>query len=78
VVANADLIARKPASLSMRGAAALPLVAITAWEVLIDRAKVRRDCKLLIHGGAGGLSVGLSNAYLKSLGLPSLFEEMPT
>ena len=40
VVANADLLALKPKSLSMREAAALPLVTITAWEGIVDRAKV--------------------------------------
>jgi NADPH2:quinone reductase len=40
VVANADLIALKPKSLSMREAAALPLITITAWEGIVDRAKV--------------------------------------
>jgi NADPH:quinone reductase-like Zn-dependent oxidoreductase len=38
VVADADLLALKPKSLSMREAAALPLVTITAWEGLVDRA----------------------------------------
>lgn len=52
---DARLLARKPASLSMREAAALPLVAITAWEGLIDRAQVRPGDKVLIHGGAGGI-----------------------
>jgi NADPH2:quinone reductase len=40
VVANADLLALKPNSLSMCEAAALPLIAITAWEGTVDRAKV--------------------------------------
>ncbi|MFD7874904.1 zinc-dependent alcohol dehydrogenase family protein [Streptomyces sp. NPDC059766] len=49
------LLARKPASLTMREAAALPLVFITAWEGLVDRAQVRAGQKVLIHGGAGGI-----------------------
>lgn len=52
---DARLLAHKPASLSMREAAALPLVVITAWEGLIDRAQVRPGHKVLIHGGAGGI-----------------------
>ncbi|MFD8388797.1 zinc-dependent alcohol dehydrogenase family protein [Streptomyces sp. NPDC059680] len=52
---DARLLARKPASLSMREAAALPLVVITAWEGLVDRAQVREGYKVLIHGGAGGI-----------------------
>ena len=55
VVANADLIALKPKSLSMREAAALPLITITAWEGIVDRAKVRRGQKVLVHAGAGGV-----------------------
>ena len=52
---DADLLARKPANLTMREAAALPLVTITAWEGLIDRADVRPGQTLLVHGGAGGV-----------------------
>src|SRR3984885_11255663 len=55
VVTNADLVALKPKSLSMRGAAALPLIAITAWEGIVDRAKVNRSQKVLVHAGAGGV-----------------------
>ena len=50
-----DLLARKPANLSMRQAAALPLSVITAWEGLVDRAKVHEEQKVLIHAGAGGV-----------------------
>jgi NADPH:quinone reductase-like Zn-dependent oxidoreductase len=39
-VVDADLLAPKPANLSMREAAALPLIFITAWEGLVDRAAV--------------------------------------
>lgn len=49
------LIARKPRNLTMREAAALPLALITAWEGLVDRAKVSAGQKVLIHGGAGGV-----------------------
>ncbi len=55
IVVDARLIAPKPASLSMREAAALPLVFITAWEGLVDRANVRAGQQVLIHGGAGGV-----------------------
>jgi NADPH:quinone reductase-like Zn-dependent oxidoreductase len=52
---DARLLARKPRTLTMREAAALPLVAITAWEGLVDRARVHGGQKVLIHGGAGGI-----------------------
>ncbi|HEY8973929.1 MAG TPA: zinc-dependent alcohol dehydrogenase family protein [Burkholderiaceae bacterium] len=55
VAVDADLLARKPANLSMREAAALPLIAITAWEGLVDRAGVQAGQKVLVHGGAGGV-----------------------
>jgi len=52
---DADLLARQPTGLSMREAAALPLIFITAWEGLVDRAHVAAGQKVLIHGGAGGV-----------------------
>src|SRR5499433_2313396 len=63
---DADLLAHKPKNLSMRQAAALPLVAITAWEALVDRAHVGADQTALIHAGAGGVghvAVQLARAY---------------
>jgi len=53
--ADARLLARKPDNLTMREAAALPLVFITAWEGLVDRARVRSGHQVLVHGGAGGV-----------------------
>jgi NADPH:quinone reductase len=55
VAVEADLLAHKPSNLSMRQAAALPLVLITAWEGLVDRASIRPGQKVLVHGGAGGV-----------------------
>jgi NADPH:quinone reductase-like Zn-dependent oxidoreductase len=52
---DATLLARKPKNLGMRDAASLPLVFITAWEGLVDRARVRSGQNVLIHGGAGGV-----------------------
>ncbi|WST79515.1 zinc-dependent alcohol dehydrogenase family protein [Streptomyces sp. NBC_01136] len=52
---DARLLAHKPAALTMREAAALPLVTITAWEGLVDRAGVSAGDKVLVHGGAGGI-----------------------
>lgn len=49
------LIALKPHNLSMREAAALPLISITAWEGLVDRAKVQAGQRVLVIGGAGGV-----------------------
>jgi len=55
IAVDVDLLARKPKNLSMRQAAALPLSVITAWEGLVDRAKVHEDHTVLIHAGAGGV-----------------------
>jgi NADPH2:quinone reductase len=66
VVANAEPLALKPKSLSMREAAAVPLVTITAWEGVVDRAKVQAGQKVLIHAGAGGvgqIAVQLAKSY---------------
>jgi NADPH2:quinone reductase len=52
---DADLLAMKPATLSMREAASLPLAFITAWEGLVDRAGIKPDQTVLIQGGAGGV-----------------------
>ncbi len=47
--------ARKPDSLSFAKAAAAPLVLITAWEALYDRARLQPGQRVLIHAGAGGV-----------------------
>ena len=63
MLADAKLIAHKPKSLSMREAAAIPLVGITAYEGLV-RAGVTNNQKVLVHGGAGGvghIAVQLAN-----------------
>lgn len=52
---DADLLALKPDTLTMREAAALPLILITAWEGLVDRAQVGAGQTVLVHGGAGGV-----------------------
>jgi NADPH2:quinone reductase len=52
---DADLLALKPTNFSMREAASLPLVFITAWEGLVDRAHIRAGQTVLVQGGAGGV-----------------------
>lgn len=49
-----DRLVHVPDAVEMRVAAAIPLVAITAWEALIDRAAIEPKEFVLIHGGAGG------------------------
>ncbi len=55
MLADARLLAPKPQSLTMAEAAALPLVAITAWEGLMDRAGVKAGQSVLVHGAGGGV-----------------------
>jgi NADPH:quinone reductase-like Zn-dependent oxidoreductase len=52
---DADLLAHKPANLSMREAAAMPLIVITAWEGLVDQMAVKAGDTVLVQGGAGGV-----------------------
>lgn len=56
MLADADLVALKPRALSHREAAALPLVGITAWTALIDKARIESGQRVLIHGVTGGVS----------------------
>jgi NADPH:quinone reductase len=66
IAVDADLLAHKPRNLSMREAAALPLITITAWEGLVDRAKVHAGQTVLVHAGAGGVgsaAVQIAVAY---------------
>lgn len=53
-VDEADL-ALKPESISMEEAGSLPLVALTAWQALVERGNVQPGQKVLIHAGAGGV-----------------------
>ncbi|MDP9739106.1 UNVERIFIED_ORG: NADPH2:quinone reductase [Bacillus sp. B2I3] len=55
MLADADLLAHKPKNLTMEEAAALPLVAITAWEALFNRAHLVPGQDILIHAATGGV-----------------------
>lgn len=54
IVTDAKLVAHKPKNLSMKQAAALPLVAITAWEGIV-RSQLAEGEQILVHGGMGGV-----------------------
>lgn len=47
--------ALKPRNLTMEEAASIPLVGLTAWQVLIEQARLQKDQKVLIHAGSGGV-----------------------
>ncbi|MFD0382851.1 NADP-dependent oxidoreductase [Streptomyces stramineus] len=58
-------VARKPASLDHVHAAALPLAALTAWQGLVDAARVSEGDRVLVHraaGGVGHLAVQIAKA----------------
>ncbi|SDR30075.1 NADPH:quinone reductase [Pseudomonas grimontii] len=48
-------LALKPKNTSMEQAAALPLVALTAWQVLVETARLKKGQKVFIHAGSGGV-----------------------
>jgi NADPH2:quinone reductase len=62
---DAALLAQRPASLSMREAAAIPLVFITAWEGLVDRAQLQARQRVLVMGagGVGQMVIQIARAF---------------
>src|SRR5215216_6673573 len=48
-------LARKPKRLTMEDAASIPLVGLTAWQALIERAHLTKGQKVFIHAGSGGV-----------------------
>ena len=50
-----DDVAMKPKALTMEEAASVPLVGLTAWQALIERANLKKGQKVLIHAGSGGV-----------------------
>src|SRR5712692_10520950 len=55
IAMNEADVALKPKNLTMEEAASIPLVGLTAWQVLIERAKLKKGQKVLIHAGSGGV-----------------------
>jgi NADPH:quinone reductase-like Zn-dependent oxidoreductase len=55
IAVNEADVAIAPVSVDIAAAASLPLVALTAWQALVERGRVRPGQKVLIHGGAGGV-----------------------
>ena len=48
-------VALKPKNISMEEAASIPLVALTAWQVLVERAQIKKGEKVFIQAGSGGV-----------------------
>jgi NADPH:quinone reductase-like Zn-dependent oxidoreductase len=55
IAIDQDDVALKPASLTLHDAAAVPLVALAAWQILVEKAQLTPGQKVLVHAGAGGL-----------------------
>ena len=54
-IASAAMVARKPQGLSHVEAASVPVVAVTAWQMLFDYAQAKPGQTVLIHGAAGNV-----------------------
>ena len=55
IAINEADVAIKPKALTMEEAASIPLVGLTAWQALIERANLKKGQKVLIHAGSGGV-----------------------
>ena len=55
IAINEADVAPKPKNLTMEEAASIPLVGLTAWQVLVERAKLEKGQKVLVHAGSGGV-----------------------
>src|SRR5437773_5045912 len=55
IAVSEDDLAIKPKSLTMEEVASIPLVGLTAWQALIEQAKLKKGQKVLIHAGSGGV-----------------------
>ena len=63
-----DDVAIKPKALSMEEAASIPLVGLTAWQALIERANLRKGQKVFIQAGSGGVgtfAIQLANTWAR-------------
>lgn len=55
IAVNERDVARKPASLTMEEAASIPLVGLTVWQALVEKAKLKKGQKVFIQAGSGGV-----------------------
>ncbi len=52
---NEKSIAKKPKNLTMEESASIPLVGLTSWQVLVERARIKKGQKVFIQAGSGGV-----------------------
>jgi alcohol dehydrogenase len=55
VAVKEDSLALKPKGLTMEEAASIPLVALTAWQALVEKGKLKKGQKVFIQAGSGGV-----------------------
>jgi len=55
IAVNEDDVAPKPKNVTMEEAASIPLVGLTAWQALVERAHLKKGQKVLIQAGSGGV-----------------------
>jgi len=55
IALNENAVAPKPTNVSMGEAASLPLVGLTAWEALVEKAHLKKGQKVFIQAGSGGV-----------------------
>lgn len=55
IAVDASEVARRPSTIDMVESGSLPLVALTAWQALVERGHVQPGQRVLIHAGAGGV-----------------------
>lgn len=55
IAVKEDSVAIKPKNISMEGAASIPLVGLTAWQALVEKAKLKKGQKVFIQAGSGGV-----------------------
>src|SRR5689334_11937122 len=67
IALNEEAVAHKPTNLTMEEAASIPLVGLTAWQVLAERANLKQGQKVLIQAGSGGVGT-LAIQLAKHLG----------
>ncbi|TKH10150.1 NADP-dependent oxidoreductase [Bacillus wiedmannii] len=67
ITVKSDLVSYMPTNLSFKEAASIPLAGLTAWQSLVDYAKIKEHDRVLIHAGAGGVG-SLAIQIAKSFG----------
>jgi alcohol dehydrogenase len=55
IAINENEVARKPSNISMEEAASIPLVGLTAWQALVEKAQLQKGQKVFIQAGSGGV-----------------------